>query len=45
MQKISDWADNWKMSFNPDSKHAQEVIFSRKLTKSFHPKIFLIMHR
>ena len=28
------------MSFNPDlNKQAQEVIFSRKLSKSFHPKI------
>ena len=29
--KISRWAYQWKMSFNPDpSKQAQEVIFSRK---------------
>ena len=29
------------MSFNPDpTKQAQEVIFSRKTTKKFHPKIF-----
>ena len=29
------------MSFNPDlNKQAQEVIFSRKLNKSSHPKIF-----
>ena len=27
--KISDWAIQWKMSFNPDpSKQAQELIFS-----------------
>ena len=32
LKKISDWAFQWKMSFNPDpSKQAQEVIFSRKL--------------
>ena len=31
--KISKWAYQWKMSFNPDiSKQAQEVIFSRKKT-------------
>ena len=31
LRKISDWAIQWKMSFNPDpSKQAQEVIFSRK---------------
>ena len=29
-----------KISFNPDlNKHAQEVIFSRKLNKPSHPKI------
>ena len=29
--KISKWAYNWKMLFNPDpSKPAQEVVFSRK---------------
>ena len=28
---ISNWAFQWKMSFNPDpSKQAQEIIFSRK---------------
>ena len=36
--------DLQKISFNPDSKYAQEVIFSWKLNKSSHPKIFLIMH-
>ena len=35
--------DLQKISFNPDSKYAQEVIFSWKLNKSSHPKIFLIM--
>ena len=31
MQKISEWACKWKMSFNLDfNKQAQEVIFSRK---------------
>ena len=31
LEKISNWAYQWKMSFNPDkSKQAQEVIFSRK---------------
>ena len=34
MQKISEWAYKWKMSFNPDlNKQAQEVIFSRKFKK------------
>ena len=31
--------NKWKMSFHPDlNKQAQEVVFSRKLTKSSHPK-------
>ena len=41
MQKTAEWAHQWKMSFNPDlNKKAQEVIFSRKMTKSSHPQIF-----
>ena len=41
LQKISEWAYKWKMSFNPDlNKQAQEVIFSWKLNKPSHPKIF-----
>ena len=37
LDKVSDWAYTWKMSFNPDlSKQAQEVIFSRKCTKEDH---------
>ena len=35
---ISNWAYQWKMSFNPDrSKQAQEVIFSRKTSSQSHP--------
>ena len=31
LQKLSEWAHKWKVSFNPDvSKEAQEVIFLRK---------------
>ena len=38
LKKISDWAFQWKMSFNPDpSKQAQEVVFSRKLKNVSHP--------
>ena len=41
LKKVSEWADQWKMSFNPGiSKEAQEVIFSRKAVKAFHPEIF-----
>ena len=38
LEKISNWAYLWKMSFNPDkSKQAQEIIFSRKTQKVIHP--------
>ena len=41
LRKISNWAFQWKMSFNPDpSKQAQEVIFSRKHQKIIHPSIY-----
>ena len=41
LRKISNWAFQWKMSFNPDpSKQAQEVIFSRKHEKISHPSIY-----
>ena len=40
MQKIAKWAHQWKISFNPDlNKQAQEVIFSRKITKPSHLQI------
>ena len=40
LKKINKWAFEWKMSFNPDkSKHAQEVIFSRKIKKLPHPSL------
>ena len=38
--KISNWAYQWKMSFNPDpSKQAQKVIFSRNLNNDYHPPL------
>ena len=40
LQIISEWACQWKMSFNPNqNKQAQEVILPRKITKSSHPQI------
>ena len=37
LKNISNWAFQWKMSFNPDpSKQVQEVIFSRKHQKISH---------
>ena len=42
LKKISNWAYQWKMSFNLDkSKQAQEVIFSRKTQTIIHlPAVF-----
>ena len=41
LRKISNWAFQWKMSFNHDpSTRAQEAIFSRKLQKISHPSIY-----
>ena len=38
--KINRWAYQWKMSFNLDpSKQAQEVLFSRKTKKEYHPPL------
>ena len=46
LQKISEWACKWKISFNPDlNKQVQEVIFSRKLHRSITPKSILVMHQ
>ena len=42
--KMSNWAFQCKMKFNPDpSKQAQEVSFSRKLKNILHPHWSLIM--
>ena len=44
LEKISQWAYQWKMQFNPDpNKQANEVIFSRKSDSAnvFHPPITL----
>ena len=40
LSKINAWANQWKMTFNPDpNKQAQEVIFSRKTKKISHPPL------
>ena len=37
LMKISNWAFQWKMRFNPDpNKQIQNVIFSRKINKTDH---------
>ena len=38
---IESWANNWRMSFNPDpNKQAVEVTFSKKRIPINHPPIF-----
>ena len=38
--KISNWAFQWKMRFNPDpNNQTQEVIFTRKINKIDHPPL------
>ena len=39
-KKISDWAYQWKMYFNPDlSKQVQELTFSQKASRIDHPVV------
>ena len=40
LDKVSDWASTWKMSFNPDPSKQAQVIFSRNCTKEKHPPIY-----
>ena len=41
LEKISEWAFQWKMKFNLDhTKQTQEIIFSRKKTVSLHPVVY-----
>ena len=40
LERISNWATQWKMNFNPDTtKQTQVVIFSRKSKKTVHPPL------
>ena len=40
LNRIKEWAFQWKMSFNPDpNKQAAEVIFLHKLKPPAHPAI------
>ena len=40
LDKITDWAYQWKMSFNPDpSKPAEEILFSHKTIRHYHPPL------
>ena len=41
LEKTRDWVEQWKMAFNPDTtKHAQEVLFSKKTRESFHSTFY-----
>jgi hypothetical protein len=41
LEKINQWANQWKMAFNPDpNKQANEVLFSCKTKKVDHPPLF-----
>ena len=40
LNRINNWAFQWKMSFNPDpNKQTQEVLFSRKIKKLSQPSL------
>ena len=40
LDKIYQWAHQWKMEFNPDpTKQATEVLFSCKLNSPNHPQL------
>ena len=39
LQKISQWATTWLVSFNPSKTEA--MLFSRKLNRPHHPPIFM----
>ena len=41
LDKISHWAYQWKMAFNPDpNKQANEVLFTCKKSKVDHPSLY-----
>ena len=40
LDSITEWAHQWKMSFNPDpTKPAEEILFSHKKIKPHHPPL------
>ena len=40
LERISNWATQWKIKFNPNTtKQVQEVFFSRKVKKTVHPPL------
>ena len=43
LETINNWDFQWKMNFNPDStRQAQEIIFSSKAKKMYHPPLVFI---
>ena len=40
LEKINEWAYQWKISFNPDpTKPAEEILFSHKKSNPEHPPL------
>ena len=40
LDAIRQWADQWKLEFNPDpTKQATEVLFSCKISTPYHPQL------
>ena len=45
LERIKEWAHQWKMAFNPYSnKQAVEMLFSQKKSQVTHPPLFLSQH-
>ena len=41
LEKLNNWAYQWKLQFNPDpTKQATELLFSQKRHSPIHPPIF-----
>ena len=40
LDKLKEWAFQWKKSLNPDPSKQAQVIFTRKVKKVAHPPIF-----
>lgn len=42
MQKISNWADKWLVTFNPTK--TESLLLSRKTSRPYHPPVFMNNH-
>ena len=44
LEKISEWAFQWKMKFNPDpTKQAQEIIFGKKKKLFLTNQLYILL--